>query len=281
MRLLTARLDSSSGPLAHTLYPGDAARPALLLIHPLGADKSFWDECIGLWQPALTCVACDLRSAGLSPRSGRPVSIAQHVADLESLRRELGIESVIPVGCAIGAMIAASYAATYPERTASLVLSNPAAATSEEAMHMLRDRAAQVQRSGMEAILPGAVDKPFLQQPDDARRRRYAERFARQDALAYATSILGIVDADVRPDLLAVGCPSLVTAGAHDVLFPPEQARQVWGLLRRARYVLFEDAAHFVPYQKPAEFAQLVRDFLSDVSRPTNPNETTGELHRE
>jgi 3-oxoadipate enol-lactonase len=260
-------------PLNHLVHPGPAG-PALLLVHPLGADLHFWDECAAAWQHRFASVACDLRDAGRSPRGAEPVAIAQHVEDLEGLRRALGLAQVIPVGCAIGAMVAAAYAAAHPAATAALVLASPTHRTAEAAAAMLAERATLVRRAGMAAILPGAVDKAFEQQPRDERYRGYLARFAAQDPQAYAASIDAILDADVTTDLRAVRCPTLVVAAAHDLLLPPAQARLVHGLVPHAQFALMEDAAHFAPFQRPEGFAGLVLSFLARAGiAPTHFNE--------
>jgi pimeloyl-ACP methyl ester carboxylesterase len=182
---------------------------------------------------------------------------------LEALRAQLGVQQVVPVGCAIGSMIAAAYAAAHADHVPAIVLSNPTLRTSAQAAEALRARAAAVLAGGLAAILPAAVDTPFLNQPMDERRDRYFRRFASQDAQAYAASIMGIVDADVSADVAALRCPALVIAGAHDTLLPPEQALRVHETLADSRFVQFDNAAHFLPYQRPAEFAQEVLHFLA------------------
>ena len=254
--------------LLHHVMRGQPDGPVLLPIHPLGADLHFWDECAPTWEGKFASLACDLRSSGSSPRSREPVTIARHVADLEALRQALGLGAVVPVGCAIGAMVSAAYAARHPERVPALVLSNPAPRTSEQAAAMLRERAELVRRGGMNAILPGAVDRAFVGQPRDQRFERYLARFAAPDAEAYALSTLGLLDADVTADLQAIRCPTLIVAGDNDVLLPPEQARAVHALLAHAEIVLLDDAAHFVPFQQPARFAKLVLDVVGRVSPP-------------
>lgn len=261
--------DAGTQGLNHVLYAGAATDITLLLVHPLGADQAFWDDCVRHCGSEISCVACDLRSAGQSPRSAGPAFIPRHVADLEALRAHLGLRQVVPVGCAIGSMIAAAYAAQYPDRVPAIVLSNPTLRTSAQAAQALRARAAAVLAGGMAAILPAAVDTPFLNQPMDERRARYLRRFASQDARAYADSILGIVEADVSEQVASLRCPALVVAGAHDTLLPPEQALQVHRALADSRFLQFEDAAHFLPYQQPAEFARQVLQFLA----------ATGHLH--
>ncbi len=254
----------ADGRLHHRILGAAGAdAAALLLIHPLGGDLRFWDDCVAIWAPRRLCVACDLRSAGRSPRAAGPVTIAEHVRDLEALRLALGLRAVVPVGCAVGAMVAAAYAAAHPGATRALVLSNPAPRTAEQGRAMLARRAALVREGGgMAAILPDAVDRAFLEQPRDARYRRYFDAFAAQDPEAYALSVLGAAEADIAAALPTIRCPTLVVAGAHDALLPPEQARAVHAAIPGAEFALDEAAAHFLPYQRPEAFARLVDAFL-------------------
>jgi 3-oxoadipate enol-lactonase len=188
------------------------------------------------------------------------------VADLEALRVALRIEAVIPVGCAVGTMIAAAYAARHLDRVPALVLSNPTPRSAEAARAMLTARAEAVRTGGMAAILPGAVERAFEAQPRDARYHRYLDAFAAQDAEAYAEAVLGFAQADATVELPRVRCPVLLVAGRHDLLLPLAQAEAVRALLPPgARLEIDEDGAHFLPYQQPARFAERVLAFLGPV----------------
>lgn len=253
--------------LHHTTKRGSGV-VALMLVHPLGADLRFWDEFVSLWDRPEPIIACDLRAAGQSPHATQPVTPAEHASDIEALRNLLDIDKLVPVGCAIGAMITACYAARYPHRTAGLVLSNPALKTSAQAKAMLAERADLVRAHGMAAILPGAVERAFLAQPRDERYARYHDLFRTQDPAAYALSALAVLDVDITSDLERVQCPTLTIAGAHDVLLPPEQARAVHDLLNNSRLEIEPDAAHFVPFQRPRQFYDLVADFVQHSVLP-------------
>lgn len=248
--------------LLHHRLEGQGEAPALLLVHPLGADLGFWEDCLPHWTPHRPCLRMDLRGAGASPRPAAPPSVAGHVADLEALRAALGLERVVPVGCALGALVAAAYAAAHPARCAALVLANPTARSAPAARAMLEARAAAVRAGGMAAILPGAVERPFEQQPRDARYDAYLRRFAAQDAEGYALSVLGFLDADVTGDLPRLRCPVLLVPARHDLLLPPALAEEMAALLPRATLALDGEGAHFLPYQRPAAFAARVLAFL-------------------
>ncbi|PZW48045.1 3-oxoadipate enol-lactonase [Humitalea rosea] len=246
--------------------------PVLLLIHPLGAAHDFWDACLPGWTPHVGCLAVDLRSAGRSPGDGAPPGLDRHVEDLEALRASLGLARLIPIGCAVGSMVAAAYAARYPSRVAGLVLSNPTPRSAESSRAMLLARADAVRAGGMGAILPGAVERPFEAQPRDARYAHYLAAFATQDAGAYADAVTGFATADASADLPLVRCPVLLLAGRHDLLLPLLQAEAVRDLLPPgARLEVDEAGAHFLPYQRPDAFARRVMDFLATLPERSDP----------
>jgi 3-oxoadipate enol-lactonase len=248
--------------LNYKWHQGNDGSPTLLLIHPLGADLSFWDDCIINWGPEVSTLACDLRSAGLSPASPVPVTIEQHVSDLEKVRQELGIGYVVPVGCAIGAMTAASYAAVHAHATQALVLVSPTPKTTESAAKMLNQRAALVSESGMASILPEAVDRAFEKQARGSCYKNYYNRFAAQNPHSYAQSIRGILNADVTAQLQALTCQTLVVGAGHDLLLPPALSLEVHELVRQSEFEILNDAAHFAPLQQPELFASIVKEFL-------------------
>jgi 3-oxoadipate enol-lactonase len=253
-------------PLLHHEVTGKGRQAGLLLLHPLGANLRFWDPCIHIWRNHLRCVAVNLRNIVAADSKLQPVTLDQHVMDLRNLQVHLGIERLVPIGCAIGSMIAAGFAAKHPDRTEALVLSNATIRSSRQARAMLVERAGIVRSQGMAAILPQSVDRAFLNQPRDDCYRLYYEMFANQSADDYAFACLASADYDAEADLKAVRCPTLVLAGQHDVLLPPSLARDVADLVPRARFHLLQNAAHFAPYQVPAEFARLVLAFLEEVT---------------
>jgi pimeloyl-ACP methyl ester carboxylesterase len=147
-------------------------------------------------------------------------------------------------------------------RCAALVLSNPGYRTKPEARESLARRAADFRRGGMAAVLPATLYSAFNACPPEAGRNSFERRFARQDPIAYAPQIEGMLDADTSAFLPQIACPTLIVAGARDILLPPEHALQVHAAISGSEYVLIEDGAHFIPWQQPERFARLVAGFL-------------------
>lgn len=247
--------------LAHEVT-GDRRDIGLMLLHPLGADRRFWDSCIAQWRGRFACIAPDLRQSRAGP-DARPTTLEEQAEDIEDLRAALGFARLVPVGCAISTMVAACYAARHPDRTAALILANATPRSAPQAAAMLTERAATVRAGGMAAILPQAVERPFLNLSKDSRYEAYLAAFAAQPADVYAYACLASADFDAAPLLPLVACPSLVLSGEHDVLLPPALGREVADLIPGAHFEVMPGAAHFAPYQRPDAFAARVADFLA------------------
>lgn len=260
-----ARARSFVNQLLNYETHGEPQDIALLLVPPLGTDRRFWEECVPLWRSRFYCVTPDLQAAGKSPRPDVPVTIPSHAADLERLRESLGIRSVVPIGCALGSMVAAAYAARYPQSTRALVMTNPGLRNTDSANEMLRQRAEIARRSGVGALLPAAADRAFLNLPRDERYWRHVERFAAQDAETFARSVLGFIDADITGELPRIHCPMLIVSGEHDVLMPADNARRIKESVPHAEVTLMKGVAHFLPFQAPDRFAPMVAEFLDRV----------------
>jgi 3-oxoadipate enol-lactonase len=244
---------------------GQPQETALLLVHPLGTDLRFWEECVDIWKSRFHCIAPDLQAAGKSPRPEVPVTIPGHAADLERLRDSLGVKRVVPIGCALGGMIAATYAARYPQHSLALVMANPGLGSTDAAKEMLRKRVETLRSSGVVALLPAAADRAFMNLPHDERYQRHVERFAAQDPETFARSVLGFVDADITGDLPRIKCPALIVSGEHDVLMPSDSAQHIKEMVPQAQCTVMRGVAHFLPFQAPDRFAPMVADFLGSV----------------
>jgi proline iminopeptidase len=66
----------------------------------------------------------------------------------------------------------------------------------------------------------------------------------------------------VMDRLHEISVPTLVIAGRHDFLFPPEHQRQLANAIPRARLHIVERAGHNAHEEQPAEVADAVAGFV-------------------
>lgn len=248
--------------LAHRVE-GQATGLPLLLVHPLGADQTFWDECRRHMGGGVRTFSCDLRGSGASPDLTEPLTLDTVGADIEDLRRHLGLDKMVLVGCAIGAMATAAYAARYPGRTAAVIMSNPGIRISPAGAENLRGRAQLVRQSGMTALLPAAIENAFVGYAESPGRAAYEARFASQKPENYALAALGAATADIGKHTRRIACPVLLVPGRNDRLFGSEHTNEIAANIPQAAVLQFEEGAHFIPYQQPREFGAAVSAFLT------------------
>jgi len=233
------------------------------LIHPMGAEKSFWQAFETIIKDEICGVAADQYGAGKAADITEPLSLDGHVRDMEALRQHLKIERIIVVGCAIGAMIGARYTELYPHHVSALVMTNPGLRTREAAQQALKLRAEAVRSGGMDAVIPAATDAAFFGRPNDARKAAYVEQFRSQNYLNYASTIESILDLDLTETYRRIHCPVLLIPGGNDRLFTPDHADEIKALIPQAELELLTEGAHFIPYQNPEALADKVRGFLA------------------
>jgi pimeloyl-ACP methyl ester carboxylesterase len=67
---------------------------------------------------------------------------------------------------------------------------------------------------------------------------------------------------DSRPDLAAIGCPTLVLVGDGDELMPPDLAVEIAEGIAGARHVVVPECGHLSTLERPAEVTRALVEWL-------------------
>jgi pimeloyl-ACP methyl ester carboxylesterase len=259
----------------------------VVVCHPGGPGYSgrYLADLAALGLP-LTLVLLDPRGTGGSdkPADARAYETEHYVADLEELRRHLGLEHITIFGHSHGGVVAAAYAAVHPERVDRLVLANTLA------------RFAPEQSAAMEAGMASHSDEPWYADaaaaieeeqaghfdgPDElaalvkrempfyfarygAREAAYVEHLARERPNADALKLFNediFESFDLRPGLGAITAPTLVITGERDFICGPACAADFGGIPGQ-RTVIVKGAGHFLFIEDPERLASELRAFL-------------------
>ena len=73
-----------------------------------------------------------------------------------------------------------------------------------------------------------------------------------------------IANAEMDGDFARIRCPTLVIAGTHDLLRPPEAVERIARAIPGARYRVLE-TGHFMAVQTPRPVADAFAAFLAEV----------------
>lgn len=247
-----------------------AGTPAVVLIHELGGCLDSWDETLPAFQQHFRVLRYDQRGFGQSEKVSGTLKLSDMVADIAALLDALALSQPVHlVGSALGAGIAAAFAARHRLRMARLVVqslvtrSNPATRP-----HMIA-RAAEVEKTGMRAQAQASLDRSYPEalrvgSANRARFETYRARWIGNDPHSFAAVNRMLLEMEVDAELAEINCPTLSIGCDHDVMRPPAMVEELTKLIPGARYAN-ADSGHFMHAQTPELFAKMVVPFLREA----------------
>jgi proline iminopeptidase len=229
-----------------------------------------------------TLVFYDHRCNGRSSGSVESMTWANLTADADSLRQTLGFDEWAVLGHSFGGHVALEYALRYPQRLSHLLLLDTAGDAwwpQQNAPEILRKRG--YRRPTVEAacrFYNGQLE------PDEVRpivMKFLGAYFYHVRSLARPAAVRAAIRLKMRPEAHVFGFgrllpgwtvmdrlreierPTLVLAGRHDFLFPPEHQAILADRLRNARLEIIERAGHNPQDERPKEVLDVIRRFLT------------------
>jgi pimeloyl-ACP methyl ester carboxylesterase len=280
---LTTRTTADDGTrLAVHLTDGPGA-PLLCLPGGPMLDSAYFRDLGGL-ATHRSLARLDLRGTGGSGTPPDPATYRcdRQVADVEAVRRALGLETLDLLGHSAGANLACRYAEAHPDRVGRLLLVTPSTRAvgleiSDEARsEMARRRAdepwyaaasaalGRVQ-AGSEHPADWAEVSAFMYARWDDETRAYEAWMdgLRDDDKAMAFGAAGAYDPETtRAAMASLDAPVLVLAGGCDTGNPTPVMAELAGLFPHGELVVHEQAGHFPWVDDPSGFVALVEEFV-------------------
>jgi pimeloyl-ACP methyl ester carboxylesterase len=268
------------------------AGPPMVLVHGLGGSKENWMLVARpLAERGYRVLAPDLAGFGATPLDGRE-------SDLETNRRIVdaliagGTGPAVLVGHSMGGLVAMMQAASNPDSVARLVLLDPAVPLAKTSpMKPLPTALVNLlaRRPGIGAAAAGAIAR--LEGPQNLVNnvmRQYCFDSARLDPalvealvagerarIARGDPYLGYMqayrsmraclddpDSYERDIAKRVAAPTLLVAGAADVLVPTRFIRRLAALRADWTYYEMEEVGHNPQMEAPARLVELVLSWL-------------------
>jgi pimeloyl-ACP methyl ester carboxylesterase len=231
-----------------------------------------------------TLILLDPRGTGRSAFPDDPYSFTPDrlAADVEALRRHLGLDTIELLGHSAGGKVAQVYASQHPESVGALILvcswlGSPPDAEAERA----EIRGQRAGESWYAEAIEAQEALPYARPSERAMLDRMTRPFwyGRWDetAQAHATRNDGMVNLRFAaafqrapvPELQLdkVTAPVLVVGGALDALTPPACSRELAERFPSGQLEVLDGAGHFPWVDDPAAFRAVVAKFLDGVPR--------------
>lgn len=258
-------------------------RPVLIGLHGgPGLDGTKLRYQLGQLEDVAHIVVPDQRGHGLSDRgSPETWNLATWAADVKNLCDTLSIEHPLVLGVSFGGFVAQKYASAYPAHPAGLILLStvPRFGSREETIARFRELGGEAAADAVRRDWDTPSEEtsaewrrvcgPLMSvrtDPDALNARHEAARIRTQEVeLHFAPEGKAM---DLRGELGAVRCPTLVVLGERDPLAPAHLGREIADAVPRglARLEPVPDASHDVLIDNPAHAYRVIRKFLADIA---------------
>src|ERR1700687_4553957 len=219
----------------------------------------------------------DKRGCGMSDRVHPLPTLEQRMDDVRAVMDAAGSKRAALLGISEGGVMAALFAATYPERAAALIIdgSYPSAMRRpgypwgvpeeqfERRMATVRDVWGKV--IGMERYAPSQVDNPEVSRWWATFMQMSASPGDAEDLLRMNTLI------DIRDILPAIRVPTLIIHARGDKVAPIEAGRYFAEHIPKARLLELDSIDHWPYFGDADQVIGEVQEFLTGVRTAPSP----------
>ena len=256
-------------------------RPAAMLIHGgPGGEHSGFKPSMSRLSDRMQLVYFDHRGHGRSdPADPATYTLDENVEDMEALRRHLGLGPVVSIGTSYGGMVAMAHAARHPDAVSHLVLIVTAAHGGfiPRAQAIVAERGTPEQQRVCETLWAGGfrsaeqmrhyyeVMGPLysLRHDPAAAAAARARAIHSPDPLNRAFGPDGFLrHFDLRPELSRITAPTLILAGRHDWICPPEFSAELHRLIPGSDFRVFEHSSHSIRADEPDAMFDAIAGFV-------------------
>lgn len=263
--------------------------PPILVVHGgPGLDHGYLRPGLDPLSEAGRLIYYDQRSVGKSGDQPSPhsVNLDRALADIEALRKGLGIHKMHLVGHSWGAILAMLYAARNPDQVFSLVLMTPSPPTYSGMLQLEAMKRARRSKEDDQALSALVESEPYLLGEPEAINqfmnrwfRVYLSPSSTPDTLAFKLHpntaknwaqvnrfmIRQLGHYDFLPDAADIEVPTLLIQGEEDVL-PTIVYQRLHRNIPNAEHVLIPNSGHFPFLEQPEVLFETVIPFIDKHS---------------
>jgi pimeloyl-ACP methyl ester carboxylesterase len=267
----------TNGLSLHYLDWGGEDPVRAIALHGFALNCHSWDEVAPGLLRRVRLLAFDQRGHGLSDRapSVEDYSRDAMVADLEEIVRALELDRPVIIGHSMGGMNALTFAGRHPDRVRALVLVDVGPEIRVDgASEVLQFVRGPYELESLDAwvehthryypyrskeAIRHRLEVSLVETGRGTLRKQYDERFRRD---------FGGVEPS-REDLWeaahAIRCPTLLVHGGASPVLSLEMAQRFADEVEKVRFTSIPGAGHSVAGDRPAEFVEVVLEFLDEV----------------
>ena len=273
------KIQLSSGTLAYT--ESGKGRP-VIFIHGLGGNISHWSKVITSLTASYTCIAIDLPGYGWSASHEvqSPDRLQAYSSILQEFIKVKKLHNVILAGHSMGAQVTV-ITALQNKKVKKLILVAPAGLetfTEKEGQLLTAATLPAILEKQDEAAIRNNFKINFVQPPAGT-EELIIDRLRLKSCPTYkaytetvSAGVKGMLAHTIKDSLRYLSVPVLILFGANDALIPNRYlhpgittealVKESAALIRKKEIVFIPQAGHMVPFEKPVEVSEAIKNFL-------------------
>ncbi len=254
-------------------------KPVAFLVHGgPGTDHTSYKPAFSSLARNLQLVYFDHRGQGRSARGPKETyTLNNNVEDMEALRQYLGLDQIVVIGTSYGGMVALSYAVRYSQHVSHLIVIATAARYHflQRAREILAVRGTEEQKRVAQRLWDGCFEneeqlREYFQVMGPMYSLKYDPYLSEQAWKRVILSVDAINvafggflrDYDILDSLHKITAPTLVIAGRHDWICPPEFSEEIAKAIPKAELRIFENSGHLIRVDEKEALLDAIASFL-------------------
>jgi 3-oxoadipate enol-lactonase len=236
--------------------------PALLLINSIGSTRELWARQMPGFTGMYRVIRYDTRGHGRSSVPRGDYTIEQLGRDALAVLDDAHAASAHACGISLGGLTAQWLGVNAAARVNSLVLANTAARIGT--VVSWAERIALVREKGMSAVADLTIPRwfsPAFQERDPDTVHAFRTMIQGCPPEGYLGCCAALRDADLREQIAAIRCPTLLIASTEDAATPQEGLAFIRDRVAGAQMVTVA-SRHLSNVECAEEFTAAVLDFL-------------------
>ena len=239
-----------------------------------------WPQSSYMWRHLLPAIASaerrglapDLSGFGDSPPDP-PGTFERHVEELETFRRQIGLDRVLLVVHDTGGLIGLRWACDHPDAVGGLVITNTGFFPDHGWIEIAKTMRTPIQGEALVDSLSREAFATLLEEASTEFDQRALDEYWK--AFSTAEGRRGMLELyrsfeldELKPyqsKLAALEVPTLILWGQQDEYIPADYASRFAREIPGAKLVLLEGVRHFLFEDEPERCAREVLDFLREA----------------
>jgi len=236
----------------------------LLLIHSLGANLTIWNRVLEVLVKDYNILTVDLRGHGQSSPPINKTAIKDYASDVIHIIEHIGVDQLHLVGLSLGGLIGQYLTIYQQSKIGKLIISNSAPKIGSK--ELWNQRIGEVKELGIEGLVDATIERSFtasFKSLEPEQIETFRRMFLTSTKEGYIAACEALRDEDLRTETKRIKVDTLFIGGEYDLAVPAKYVEDHSLYIRNSKVYIMPGVGHLPCFEKPKEYAEVIRQFIS------------------